>query len=92
MLLWFRFCLQITAVLKLWFKSGLFANFVGRNSVEDSMNQGVRLSLLSLLGLGMTDFSFFGTDFTDYAVFLSVHRGQADKSFGSFRLNQAKSS
>jgi len=25
-------------VSKLWFKSGLFANFVGRNSVEDSMS------------------------------------------------------
>jgi hypothetical protein len=29
---------QITVVLKLWFKSGLFANFVGRNSVEDAMS------------------------------------------------------
>jgi len=30
-------------------------------------NQGVRLSLLSLLRI--TDFSFFGTDFTDYTDF-----------------------
>jgi len=33
------------------------------------MHQGVRLGLLLLLDLGMTNFSFFGTDFTDFTDF-----------------------